>query len=310
MAKVAITSVDNHQFPSSEIDGAVEKAIDDLNYDFSGVNNVVIKPNLCYYWNASTGETTDGRVVCSVIKYVREKIGKDVNITVAEADASAMRTKFAFSILGYDELCQKNNVALKNLSEGNVVEKTVKVGKTDVTLPFNEVLLNADLIINVPKLKTHNFIGVTCAMKNIFGAISKPRKYTYHNNIVNVIVAANKIIKSDIVVVDGLICRGSCPKKLGVIMASDNPLTNDFVAAKIMSFNPKKVPYLTLAAKEKIGETENISIIEDGVKLAEIKKNFPHYSHTMHTISWGLQLKMLKAYTAVSGDVLPPFLEK
>ncbi len=310
MAKVAITSVDIQQFSSSEIDGAVEKAIDNLNYDFSGINNVVIKPNLCYYWNASTGETTDGRVVCSLIKYVHEKIGKDVNITVAEADASAMRTKFAFSILGYDELCQKNDVALKNLSEGNVVEKTVKVGKTDVTLPFNEVLLNADLIINVPKLKTHNFIGVTCAMKNIFGSISKPRKYTYHNNIVNVIVAANKIIKSDIVVVDGLICRGSCPKKLGVIMASDNPLTNDFVAAKIMSFNPKKVPYLTLAAKEKVGEAENINIIEDGVKLAEIKKNFPHYSHTMHSISWSLQLKMLKAYTAVSGDVLPPFLEK
>ena len=169
MAKVAITSVDIQQFSSSEIDGAVEKAIDNLNYDFSGINNVVIKPNLCYYWNASTGETTDGRVVCSLIKYVHEKIGKDVNITVAEADASAMRTKFAFSILGYDELCQKNDVALKNLSEGNVVEKTVKVGKTDVTLPFNEVLLNADLIINVPKLKTHNFIGVTCAMKNIFG---------------------------------------------------------------------------------------------------------------------------------------------
>jgi uncharacterized protein (DUF362 family) len=249
-------------------------------------------------------------VVCAIIKYIRERIGNDVNITVAEADASAMRTKFAFSILGYDELCQKNNVTLKNLSEGNVIAKTVNVGKAEVTLPFNEVLLNADLIINVPKLKTHNFIGVTCAMKNIFGSISKPRKYTYHNNIVNVIVAANKIVKSDIVLVDGLIVRGSCPKRLGVIMASDNPLTNDFVAAKIMSFNPNKVPYLNLAAKEKVGETKNISIIEDGVKLAEIKKSFPHYSHLMHSISWGLQLKMLRVYTAVSGDVLPPFLEK
>ena len=157
---------------------------------------------------------------------------------------------------------EKTDVALKNLSEGNVVEKTVKVGKTEVTLPFNEVLLNADLVINVPKLKTHNFIGVTCAMKNIFGAISKPRKYSYHDNIVNVIVAANKIVKSDIVVVDGLIVRGSCPRRLGVIMASDNPLTNDFIAAKIMSFNPKKVPYLNLAAKEELGETENIGIID------------------------------------------------
>jgi uncharacterized protein (DUF362 family) len=126
---------------------------------------------------------------------------------------------------------------------------------------------------------------------------------------VNVIVAANKLVQSDIVVVDGLIVRGSCPKKLGVIMAGDNSLSTDFVAAKAMSFNPKKVPYLNLAAKEKIGETENINIIEDGIKLAEVKKNFPHYSHRMHAISQGLQLKMLRAYTTVSGDVLPPFLE-
>ena len=289
---------------------AVEKAVDSLNYNFSGINNVVIKPNLCYYWNASTGETTDSRVVCAVIKYIRERIGNDVNITVAEADASAMRTKFAFSVLGYDELCQKNKVALKNLSEGNIISKTVQVGKTEVTLPFNELLLNADLVVNVPKLKTHNFIGVTCAMKNIFGSISKPRKYVYHSNIENVIVAANKIIKSDIVVVDGLVVRGSCPKKLGVIMASDNPLANDFVAAKIMSFNPKKVAYFNLAAQEKIGETKNIHLIEDGVKLAEVKKNFPHYSHLIHSISWGMQLKLLRVYTALSGDVLPPFLEK
>jgi uncharacterized protein (DUF362 family) len=310
MGNVAITLLKSQPFSNIEIDSAVAKTIDKLNYDFTDVKNVVIKPNLCYYWTASTGETTDSRVVCSVIKYIREKTVRNVNITVAEADASAMRTKFAFSVLGYDELCQRNNVELKNLSEGNIIEKTVRVGNTDVTLPFNEVLLKADLVINVPKLKTHNFIGVTCAMKNIFGAISKPRKYTYHDNIVNVIVAANKIIKSDIVIVDGLIVRGSCAKRLGLVMTSDNPLTNDFVAARLMSFNPKKVPYLNLAAKEQLGETENIRIITDGVKLSELSRNFPHYSHLKHSISWSLQLKLLKAYTSVSGDVLPPFLEK
>lgn len=284
--------------------------MDDLHLGFGGVKDVVIKPNLCYYWTASTGETTDGRVVCSIIKYIRERISSDVNITVAEADASAMKTKFAFKILGYDELCRRNDAALVNLSEGTVTQQTVKVGGREVTLPFNEVLLNADLIINVPKLKTHNFVGVTCAMKNIFGAISKPRKYDYHRNIVDVIVAANKIVKSNVVVVDGLIARGSCPKKLGVVMASDNALASDFVAAKLMSFNPKKVPYISLGAKEQLGETKNIKVIEDGAKMAEITKNFPHYSHRMHQISWGLQLKLLKFYTSMSGDVLPPFLEQ
>jgi uncharacterized protein (DUF362 family) len=310
MAKVAITSIKNHPFEQTEIDNAVEKSLDNLNFNFGKIDNVFIKPNLCYYWNSSTGETTDGRVVCSIIKYIRNKLGEDVKITVAEADASAMKTKFAFGILGYDELCQENNVTLKNLSQGEIVQEKVKVGKEEITLPFNRDLLNADLVINVPKLKTHNFIGVTCALKNMFGAISKPRKYSYHNNIVNVIVASNKIVKSDIVVVDGLIVRGSCPKKLGVIMAGDNVLSTDIIAAKAMSFNPKKVPYLNLAAKEKIGEVNNINLIENGITLAEVTRAFPHYSHRMHSISWGLQLRMVRAYTAVSGDVLPPFLEK
>ncbi len=300
----------NRQFSASAIDAAVEKAMDHLNYDFNDTRNVVIKPNLCYYWTASTGETTDERVVCSVIKYVRKRVGEEAKITVAEADASAMKTKYAFKILGYDEMCRNNDVGLLNLSEGNVMQQTVKVGANEVTLPFNEALLKADLVINVPKLKTHNLIGVTCAMKNIFGAISKPRKYGYHRNIANVIVAANKIVKSNIVVVDGLIARGSCPKKLGVIMASDNALTNDYVAARLMSFNPKKVPYLSLAAKEKLGETGNIKIIEDGVKMADIIKRFPHYSHRLHSLSWDLQLTLLNIYTKTSGDVLPPFLER
>lgn len=310
MSRVTITSVKSQPFSNTEIDAAVERAMDNLKYDFSRVNNVVIKPNLCYYWTASTGETTDSRVVCAIIKYLRKTIGKDVNITVAEADASAMRTKYAFSILGYDELCLRNNVALLNLSEGKTVEKSVQVGKNTLTLPFHETLLNADLVVNVPKLKTHNFVGVTCGLKNIFGAISKPRKYSYHADIDNVIVAANKIVRSGIVVVDGLIVRGSCPKRLGVVLASDNVVTNDFVAAKLMSFNPQKVPHLSLAAKEKLGEPGPISVIEDGVKMADVIKSFPHYSHLRHSISWDLQLKMLKVYTAVSGDVLPPFLEK
>ncbi|MCW3996522.1 MAG: DUF362 domain-containing protein [Candidatus Bathyarchaeota archaeon] len=310
MTKVSITQVSNQPFLSSEIDSAVEHALDALNYEFAGVETIYIKPNLCYYWNASTGETTDGRVVCSIIKYLRKKIGEDVKITVAEADASAMRTKYAFSILGYDELCQLNGAELKNLSAGTIVERTVQVGDSKLTLPFNEDLLKADLIINVPKLKTHNFVGVTGALKNIFGAIAKPRKYVYHRIIDNAIVAANKIVHSDLVVVDGLVVRGSCPKKLGIIMAGDNALSTDVIAAKAMSFNPRSVPYFNLAAKERLGTMTNIDILEKGVSLAEIKKIFPHYSHRMHSISWGLQLGLLRAYTVVSGDVLPPFLEK
>lgn len=310
MAKVVLTSLKTKNFSDDDIDKAVERAIDHLDFIFrDGIQNVVIKPNLCYYWDYSTGETTDPRVVSAVIDYVRRKIRKDANISVVEADASAMKTKYSFRVLGYDKLCQAKNVKLENLSEGNIANFKVNVSGKEIVLPINEILLKADLIINIPKLKTHNFIGATCALKNMFGAISKPRKYSYHEIISYVIVGVNKIVKSHITVVDGLIVRGSCPKKLGVILAGDDLLATDFIAVKIMGFNPKRLPYLNLAAKEQIGQTRDVELIEDNVKLSEIKKNFPSHNYFLHKISWNLQLKLLRLYMAVVGDVLPPILE-
>lgn len=311
MAKVVLTSLNAADFSDDKINKAVANAIDKLGFSYkSGIQKVVLKPNMCYYWNYSTGETTDPRVVSAVIDYVRYRIGADVDISVAEADATAMKTKYSFKVLGYDKLCQAKNVKLQNLSEGNIVDVKVKVSGKELVLPINEILLKADLVINIPKLKTHNFVGATCALKNMFGAISKPRKYSYHGMISDIIVGANKIVKSNIVVVDGLIVHGSSPKKLGVVLAGDDPLAADFVAVNIMGFNPKSLSYLSLAAKEHVGETKNIEIIEDGITYEEAKKRFPHYSHFMHTVSWGLQLRLLRAYAKIVGDVLPPFLEK
>jgi len=309
MAKVVLTSIKTRNFADDDIEEAVERAIDRLDFHFGdALQNVVIKPNLCYYWNYSTGETTDPRVVSAVIDYVRDKVGNDPNIVVAEADASAMKTEYSFRVLGYDKLCQEKNVKLENLSEGNIVDVKVNVSGKDVVLPINEILLNADLVINVPKLKTHNFVGATCALKNMFGAISKPRKYSYHEMISHVIVGVNKIVRSDIIVVDGIICRGARPKKLGAIITGDDCVATDFIAAKIAGFNPKRIQHLVMAKKEKIGHINNIELIEDYGKLTEIKKNFPRYNYSMRKFSFRMQLKMLKMYARLTGDIIPPVL--
>jgi uncharacterized protein (DUF362 family) len=309
VATVVLTQSVSKDLRETHITETVDRALDALNFNFDReMKSVVIKPNLCYYWDYSTGETTDPRVVSAVINYIRKKLGDDVDITVAEADASAMKTKFAFGILGYDKLCREKNVQLKNLSEGTIIETHTEVRGREFTLPINEVLLKANLIVNVPKLKSHNFVGATCALKNMFGSISKPRKFAYHKWISDIIVGANKIVKSDLVVVDGIVAKGSRAKKMGVVLAGDDALATDFVAARLMGFNPNNLPYLSLAAKEGIGQTKNIDLIEH-VKLAKIKKDFPSYSHVIHNLSWNLQLKMLRSYVKLVGDVLPSFLE-
>lgn len=310
MAKVVLTRIKTLDYTESEIVDTVGTSLDKLDFNFSNnIRRVVIKPNLCYYWHYSTGETTDPRVVSAVIDYVRRKLGRDVEISVAEADASAMKTKFAFKVLEFDKLSERKKVKLINLSEGNISEVPVKVGERDFALPVNEILLNADLLINIPKLKVQRFVGATCAMKNIFGAISKPRKYTYHKMISHAIVGINKIVKSHIVIVDGLVAKGSYAKKMGVILAGDDVLATDYTAARIMSFNPDRIAYLNLAKKERVGQTRNIQVIED-VKLTDLEKDFPHYNRALHNFSWNLQLKMLRTYARLTGDVVPPFMEQ
>ncbi len=310
MTKVVLTQIKTPHFTEDDIYNATEKALDKLEFDFSKkIRTVVIKPNLCYYWDYSTGETTDPRLVSAVIDWLRLKIGRDIDISVAEADASAMKTKYAFKVLGYDRLCNKKTVNLINLSQGEIRDVPVTVREKNFSLPINDILLNSDLIINLPKLKTHNFVGTTCALKNMFGAISKPRKYSYHKILSHVIVGINKVVKSDIVVVDGLVAKGSYPKKLGVVLAGDDALATDFIAARIMGFNPLRVAHLNLAAKEQIGNTKNISLIED-IKLADLKKEFPRYNHVKHNLIMKMQIRLLKSYTKFTGDVFPPFIEK
>jgi uncharacterized protein (DUF362 family) len=296
-------------YAQTEISEAVSEALDMLNLNLrESVNTVLIKPNLCYYWDYSTGETTDPRVVSAAIDWVRGRLGNDVDVVIAEADASAMRTKYAFKILGYEKLSREKNVKLVNLSEGEIVEKEVSVSGEKLVLPVNKMVLDADLVFNVPKMKSHRVMGFTCALKNIFGAIAKPKKHVYHNKLPRVIIGINKIIETDVVLVDGVIVCGKYPKTIGAIATGNNALATDIVIARAMGF--KHMPeYLNLGAKEGIGDINNISLIEK-TKLEEIQREFPRQNYSLQRLSWQLQLKLLKAYAKVTNDVIPPILQE
>ncbi len=307
MTQVVLTK--KNGYTEKEINETVWESLDLLDYDYDGeVSSVVIKPNLCYYWDYSTGETTDPRVVSAVIDWVRQNMG-DVRIHVAEADASAMRTKYAFKILGYDRVSQQKNVRLVNLSEGEIVNQEVVVAGEKFVLPLNRILLDAGFIINVPKLKYHRVMGMTCALKNMFGAIATPRKYVYHDKLARVIVGVNKIVRSNMVLIDGIIVVGKTPKKTGVIISAEDALAADFVAARAMGYNPSRIAYLKLAVKEKMGSVDNLNLVENPVRLEDIEREFPKQNYLLRKISWKLQLKMLRTYAKISGDIIPPTLE-
>jgi len=292
-----------------DIKHSVEKALDLINFKpKSPAKSVDIKVNLCYYWHASTGYTTDPRVASGIIDYVRERYGKDIHIRVVEADGTAMRTKHAFVMLGYEELAKKKDVELFNLSQDEIKEEKVRVNGREISYQVPQSILKSDLFINVPKLKTMRETKITCALKNNYGCIAYPKKIIYHPILNEAIVGINKILRPDLTIVDGIVALGRFPIKLGLIMASKDPFSVDWIASQIMGFNPSKVEFLRIAQKEKLGNSDGIEI--RGENISALRKKFPKENFFSSKHWWNLQFKLFNLYTKLVGDVVPPMLEK
>lgn len=257
-----------------EIKQALEESLNLINYKFPyKTQNVIIKPNLCYYWDYTTGQTTDPRLIAELIRLIREKVSEDVNIFIVESDASAMICKYTFKMLGYEKLAEKYNVKLVNLSndESSPADVTVK-GKT-FRLMVPKIIREADVRINVPKIKyTTEGIDLTCALKNIFGCNPDPKKFKHHRMLSETIVALNKLMKFDLCIVDGNIVSGAHPRKIELIMASQDPVALDTAAAEIAGLKPKKIEYLQLAEKEGLGKALYIS---RGEPIEYFKTKYP-----------------------------------
>ena len=253
---------------------AIIDSLDLINYSFiKGAKNVVIKPNLCYYWDHTTGQTTNPRFVAALIQVIRENLSSRTKISIVESDASAMKCKYAFQMLGYTKISQDYDVKLVNLSED--VTKTVEAsaGGYTIKLQIPRTIKNADLKINTAKVKYGPpQVKITCALKNIFGCNPYPKKFRYHPKLGEAIVAINKAMKFDLCIIGDNIAAGIKPRKLGLVMASRDPVAIDAAAAKIAGVNPKKLEYLKLAAKEGLG---TMNFIQKGVPLNYFKWRYP-----------------------------------
>jgi len=304
-----IVSLVQTRSSEDEIKQSIGKALDLIDFKMcSPVRSVAIKVNLCYYWDSTTGYTTDPRIVAGIIEYVRERYGMDTDIKVVEADATAMRTKYAFKMLGYEKLAKKMNVELFSLSNDNLEEKKVQVNNREIKYKVPRSLLKSDLFINAPKLKIMPYTHLTCALKNIFGCIASPRKIVYHPFLDEAIVGINKILRPHLTIADGLIALGSHPIRLDLIMASVDSFSVDWIASQIMGYNPSRIGFLRIAEKEKLGDPEGI--VTRGESIDTFRTVFPKQSFLYSKLRSGAQKRLLKLYKKIVKDVVPPALEE
>ena len=290
----------------NNINECIKKLFDNV-FNINDIQNVAIKPNLCYYWKASTGYTTDPRIVSGIIDEIRERFGTDVDIKIVESDATGMRVKYAFTMLDYTKLSIEKKVDLFNLSKDESEKIEIKVGKTELSFNLSKTLLETDLLINVPKMKIMRETHITGALKNLFGCISNTRKIKYHEILNETIVGVNKVLKPEINIMDGLYALSKYPVKIDTLIGSDLPYSMDYIAATIMGYNPNTIKFMQLAKENGLGDPKNIEV--KGESINSIKSIYPHVNNFLYKNSFKTLFKFLKIYTYLVGDIVPPILE-
>jgi len=183
-----------------------------------------------------------------------------------------MKCKYAFKMLGYEKMAQRSGITLVNLSKDESERVRVTVGDQSFHFNVPRTIQNADLRVNVPKIKYMEPVKITCALKNIYGCNPYPNKFRYHQKLDEVIVALNKVMKFNLCIVDGNIVSGVQPYRLGLVMASRDPVALDVAAAKIAGIDARSIRHIMLASRENIGNT---SFIPKGIAPEYFERRYP-----------------------------------
>ncbi|NHK31594.1 MAG: DUF362 domain-containing protein [Asgard group archaeon] len=292
MSKVAIVKVDNEN-----VEGAVRKAIEllgGINEFISDFDVILLKPNLLVAPKIKEVRDkirTDPRVLEAISKMILEK-GKQVIIGDSSAAGHDGGTREALKYSDYLEIGEKyDSVDVRSLEKNGPINVDVQ-GKKLRKVNIAKDIIDAQAIINVPKMKTHSMTLYTGAIKNLYGTITGGDKTRIHSLGANIkgfsqcLVDLYAFEKSKIKlnVMDAIIALeglgpGASGKavKMDLILASDDAVALDAVAFKLMGYNPEKVPATRYAAEQGLGEIdlEKIEILGERIEDHQRKFKLP-----------------------------------
>jgi len=273
-------------------------------------NKVVIKPNFFGPRLASKGATTNLTIVQEITEMVIEC---GAYPTIAEGPFRFYDANVVFRKLGVKKLAENLGIGLVNLNEAEAVEKDIQDGKALNRIKIPKIVLDADVLINVPKMKTHHLTTVTLGMKNMKGILPGEEKQKSHiHGIHQSIVDINKAIRSDLVVVDGTVAMEGMgptfgdPVKLGIVVAGKNVVDVDMVCCGIMGVDPVEVKHLRLACKEGLC-SENVEIVGDPIEAVRRTFQFPRESKA-YLYAHSIAEKLDKIVYKTSGRNIFPIL--
>ncbi|MEQ8846466.1 DUF362 domain-containing protein [Botrimarina sp.] len=219
---------------------------------------VLLKPNLVEPTRAIPHMTTHPAMILAAADVFR-RWGAEV--TVGEGPGHVRDTETALIESGVGEALAGERLPFADLNYQRVGYRRNRGRFSKLPgLYLPESVLDADLVVSMPKMKTHHWVGVTAAMKNLYGVIPGikygwPKNVLHHNGIPETVADINSTLPRVVGIVDGIDCmEGDGPilgsrKHMGLVAVGASLPALDATVARIMGLVPERIGYLALASR-------------------------------------------------------------
>jgi uncharacterized protein (DUF362 family) len=253
-SRVAILHVGSYAAPLEE---RIADGLRLFGLDLRG-KTVLLKPNLVEYIPGAEVNTSPLLVGAAAGAFLAMGAAK---VVVGEGPGHQRDTYLVIAENGLEEQLRERRVGFVDLNRDEIVRVPLKTRFTGLdALWLPRAILAADLIVSMPKVKTHHWAGVTLSLKNMFGVIPGaaygwPKNVLHWQGIDRSILDINAALPIDFVIADGIVgMEGNGPlhgpaRHLGRIVLSDDPVAADFTCTRLMGLNPWRVPHLAQAAQ-------------------------------------------------------------
>ncbi|NIA20717.1 MAG: DUF362 domain-containing protein [Anaerolineaceae bacterium] len=248
----------------------VEEAFERFTPPLEG-KRVLLKPNLLGPCPPREHVTTHPSLVSAAIASCRRRGAAEVTVGDNPGMSCYGSTDQVARVTGIFEAAGK---CYQNIAENPRTVEGLTPGAE--RLPISRVVLEADVVVGLAKAKTHVATGITGAVKNTFGYVVGAAKTRIHaacpgkEAFARAILDVYALRPPDFSIIDAVYAMegqgpsGGRPRFVGRLLASADNVALDAVLADMMGFAPGTVPYLVVAAKRGLGETDLGRIEIDG----------------------------------------------
>lgn len=272
---------------------------------------IAIKANLVSGMHPDRAATTHPTLLCSLVEMLKSR---GARVIVGDSPGGLFNHAYVnriYAATGMKVLENAGAELNQDFSQKQVHFDDAKILK-DFT--YTAWLDKADAVINFCKLKTHGMMGMSAAVKNLFGTIPGTMKPEYHyrfpeiQDFSDMIVDLNCYFKPVLNIVDAVVGMegngptAGTPRKIGLLAASANPYALDVLCAHLIGIEPVQVPTLQAAI--------NRGLVPSDISQIEILGEYKEYVVNDYRLVTGQRsLQFKKESNNIFGKATAAFLE-